>query len=77
MSTIEAIQVKLEGRRGIILWPGTPEDPPGYINDEDIARENPPFFKCYNPHGPVFVYERHEPQMRWYLQRKFKPRKGL
>ena len=68
--TVEAIQCKLGDI--YILWPGTPENPPKYINDEDIYYENPPRFDKPNELGPVFEYEPHQQTRRWYLKRENK-----
>lgn len=66
MSTVEAIQCQL-GDTGVILFPGTPEDPPRYINDEDIVNLDLRLFPKANPHGKLFQYRRHVQTKRWYL----------
>lgn len=73
MSTVEAIQVQLLGRDGIILWPGDPDDPPPYINDEELVEEGPRIFPFPNPHGPVFVYKLNIALLRWYLDDQIPP----
>lgn len=65
--TVEAIQCKLGD--SYILWPGTPENPPPYINDEDIFHEDPRRWDKPNELGPVFEYEHSEMQRRWFLKR--------
>ena len=71
METVEAIQCHLGGSF-YILWPGTPEQPPPFINDEDIYYENPRRFDSANEAGPVFEYRYSPSHKRWYLQREIK-----
>lgn len=66
MSTVEAIQARLGDI--YVLWPGTPENPPKFIRDEDIFYENPRSFSKPNESGQIFEYEYDAPGKRWCLK---------
>lgn len=62
----EAIQARL-GDVGVVLYPGTPEDPPKFIKDEDLFYLQLRVFENPNPSGPIFTYERSEQGKLWSL----------
>jgi hypothetical protein len=70
MPEIEAIQVELIGRPGVILIPGDPTKPPEWITDEYIYMLEDDEFKRFrkpNSKGKVFHYKQNVPKGKWYL----------
>lgn len=65
MSTVEAIQVHLADV-GYVLYPGSPEDPPRKIYEENLVEMHAMIFYTPNPNGPVFVYDRDPSTNSWF-----------
>lgn len=66
MSTVEAIQARLADT-GVVLFPGSPDNPPRIIRDEDILELELRIFPNANEKGLVFDYERQESGKWWVL----------
>lgn len=70
---VEAIQAHLQGF-GLILFPGSPTDPPEVISDLKLMYLQPRKFPIANPDGPIFEYKRNTPLCLWELQIATDPR---
>lgn len=66
METVEAIQANLEGK-GIVLVPGTPDNPPEIFTDEQLFYQELRVFNKANPGAPVFKYNRNVKARWWEL----------
>jgi hypothetical protein len=60
----KAFQCHLKGR-GYVLWPGTPENPPKEIKEEEFVSRNPMIFYKPNPNTPVLVFKFNYPLLMW------------
>jgi hypothetical protein len=66
-ATVEAIQARLHGH-GIILYPGTPKQPPPVIPIESIYHGDFHTFSEANELGPVFDYDYNAMKGQWELR---------
>jgi hypothetical protein len=67
MPISEAIQAKLQGWPGIVLWPTETGCAPQFITDEKFVLVHPPTFISNNPGAALYHYKRNELFMRWEL----------